>query len=120
MGPILPQFVAAMGSQAALRYALSADLFGAAEALATGLVHEVCPAGSLDAAGAAMVETLLLNGPRAMRACKDILLDLGGLRVGDAAAGVLATAQAARRQSTEVAEGLASLAGKLAPAWQER
>jgi len=118
-GPVLPQLVAAMGSQAARRYALSAERFGAAEALATGLVHEVCPAGGLDAAGAAMVETLLLNGPLAMRACKRMLLDLGGLRLDDAAAGALATAQAARRQSAEVAEGLASFAGKRAPSWQE-
>ncbi|MGE0255768.1 MAG: enoyl-CoA hydratase-related protein [Alphaproteobacteria bacterium] len=117
-GPILPQLVAAMGSQAARRYALSAERFGAAEALATGLVHQVCPADGLDAAGAAMVETLLLNGPGAMRACKDVLLDLGGLRVSDEAADAMAATHAARRQSAEAAEGLAAFAGKRPPSWQ--
>ena len=44
-----------------------------------GFVHEVCPVGGLDAALAAIVDSIMLNGPKAVRRSKGLALEISGL-----------------------------------------
>ena len=64
--------MAAIGERAARRYFLTAERFGADEALRIGLVHQVVPADQLDSA----VDTILTGCRRAVlpqRAAKDLI-----------------------------------------------
>jgi methylglutaconyl-CoA hydratase len=114
---IIPQLNDAIGVRQVRRYALTGERFGAAEARRIGLVHEVVPAGELAAAGARIVDHLLANAPDAVRLTKAHALAFAWGDVDDATFGQLAEAHAAKRQSPEAAEGLASFAQKRAARW---
>src|SRR5690242_13263903 len=115
---IVPQLNDAIGVRQVRRYALTGERFGAAEARRIGLVHEVVPAADLSAAGTRTVEHLLANGPDAIRQTKAHVLDFAWGDVDDAAFEALVDAHAAKRQSAEAAEGLASFAEKRAARWR--
>ncbi len=118
---IIPQLCDAIGVRQVRRYALTGERFGAEEARRIGLVHEVVPLAELEAAGAKVVEQLLLNGPEALAGTKRFALGsaFGGMDVDDPAWGRLVQAHAAKRQSVEAEEGLASFAEKRAARWSE-
>jgi methylglutaconyl-CoA hydratase len=61
--PVVPVLVAAIGVRALGRYGLTAERFGAAEALRLGLLHTVCPQGGLDAAAAPLIDGVLMAAP---------------------------------------------------------
>jgi methylglutaconyl-CoA hydratase len=116
---IIPQLCDAIGVRQVRRYALTGERFGAQEARRIGLVHEVVPLADLESAGAAMVAQLLANGPAAMAETKALALEssFGGMSVDDAAYARLVRMHAARRQTAEASEGLASFAEKRAGRW---
>ncbi len=114
---IIPQLNDAIGVRQVRRYALTGERFGAAEARRIGLVHEVVPAAELSAAGARIVEHLLANGPEAIRQTKAHALGSAWGGFDDATFERLVAAHAAKRQSAEAAEGLASFAQKRAATW---
>ena len=114
---IIPQLNDAIGVRQVRRYALTGERFGAAEARRIGLVHEVAPAAELAAAGARVVDHLLANGPEAIRQTKAHALAFAWGDVADATFDRLVDAHAAKRQSAEAAEGLASFAQKRAARW---
>ncbi len=116
-GIILPQLCQAMGLRQVRRYALTGERFGAHEARRLGLVHEVCPTGGLDEAGARIVDALLMNAPGATTATKLRALAVAGARVDDALLRELVREHAATRRLPEAAEGLASFAEKRRPTW---
>jgi methylglutaconyl-CoA hydratase len=116
-GIILPQLCRAMGLRQVRRYALTGERFDAHEARRLGLVHEVCPAGTLEATGARMVDALLMNAPAATAATKLRALGVAGAFVDDAALRDLVREHAATRQLDEAAEGLASFREKRKPRW---
>jgi E-phenylitaconyl-CoA hydratase len=64
----------AIGESAALELILSGRQIDAQEALRLGLVHQVVPAGDVLAAAQHVAETLLANGPLALRAAKQAIL----------------------------------------------
>jgi len=99
------------------RYALSGERFGAEEARRIGLVHTVVPLAELDAAGARIVGQLLENGPDAIRDTKAIALKSAFGDVDEPTFERLVEAHAAKRQSAEAAEGLASFAQKRPGRW---
>ena len=70
---ISPYVVAAIGERAARRYFLTAERFGADEALRIGLVHQVVPADQLDSAVDTILTRLSEGGPAAQRAAKDLI-----------------------------------------------
>ena len=84
-----------------------------------GLVHEVVPLADLEAAGAKVVEQLLANGPEALAETKALAMEssFGGMSVEDAAYARLVRTHAAKRQTSEASEGLASFAEKRAANW---
>lgn len=116
-GIIVPQLNAAMGVRNVRRYALTCERFGADEAQAMGLVHQVCPEGGLDAAAAPVVDALLMSAPEAAAQTKRRALLEAGLVVGDAHFEALIVEHSAKRQTAEAVEGLASFLEKRPPSW---
>ena len=114
---IIPQLNDAIGVRQMRRYALTGERFGAAEARRIGLVHEVVPAAELDAGGARIVGHLLENGPQALAETKALALASAWGVVDEATFRRLVEQHAAKRQSAEAAEGLASFAEKRAARW---
>src|SRR5215472_5630627 len=116
---IIPQLCDAIGVRQVRRYALTGERFSAAEAQRIGLVHEVVPAAQLEAAGAKIVTQLLANAPEALAETKRLALEssFGGMAVDDAAYARLVKMHAAKRQTPEASEGLASFAEKRAANW---
>lgn len=114
---IVPQLNDAIGVRQVRRYALTGERFSAEEARRIGLVHEVVPAGGLEAAGARIVEQILQNGPAAIAETKALALRSAWADLDAAAFERLVESHAAKRQSAEAAEGLASFAEKRAARW---
>jgi methylglutaconyl-CoA hydratase len=116
-GVILPQLCHAIGLRQARRYALTGERFGAEEARRIGLVHEVCPTGGLETAGARIVDSILMNAPGTTTATKRRMLSAAGALVDDADLRDLIEEHALARQSDEAREGLASFMEKRKAAW---
>jgi len=116
---ILPQLCDAIGVRQVRRYALTGERFGAHDARRIGLVHEVVPMADLEAAGAKVVEQLLANGSEALAETKALAMEsaFGGMSIDDDAYARLVRMHAARRQTAEASEGLASFAQKRAAKW---
>jgi methylglutaconyl-CoA hydratase len=114
---IIPQLNDAIGVRQVRRYALTGERFGAAEARRIGLVHEVVPLAELEGAGARIVGHLLENDPEALRETKAHALAATFADLDERAFAALVAAHAAKRQTAEAAEGLASFAEKRAARW---
>ena len=115
---IIPQLNDAIGVRQVRRYALTGERLGADEARRIGLVHEVVPASELEAAGTRIVDQILQNGPAAIAETKALALQSAWANLDDAAFERLVESHAAKRQSAEAAEGLASFAEKRAARWR--
>jgi methylglutaconyl-CoA hydratase len=114
---ISPYVIKAMGENAARRYCLSAERFGAPEALRIGFVHELAPASALDSAVAAIVKALVSNSPNAVREAKLLVREIAGQPVNDALLADTAARIANIRASDEGREGVASFLEKRKPSW---
>jgi len=115
---ISPYVVRAMGEQAAGRYFVTAERFGAAEAKAMGLAHEVCAPAAIDEVVGRLVETIVANGPLATRACKRLVRDVAGREISAELRADTARRIADIRVSAEGREGIQSFLDKRKPAWQ--
>jgi methylglutaconyl-CoA hydratase len=113
-----PYVVRAMGEQAARRWFITAERFDAAQAKAMGFVHELCASETLDAKVDELVATLVANGPMAVRACKQLVQDVGGRPIDAELRADTARRIADIRASAEGREGIHSFLGKRAPSWQ--
>jgi methylglutaconyl-CoA hydratase len=114
---IVPQLNAAIGARNTRRYALTCERFDAAKAQELGLVHQVCPTGGLDEAATPVIKGLLMSAPIASAQTKHATLKDAGLLVSDAYFDELVEIHAAKRQTDEAMEGLASFAEKRDPSW---
>lgn len=114
---IAPYVVRAMGEQAARRWFTTAERFSAAQGHAMGFVHELCAPDEIDARVAALVATLVANGPAAVRACKQLVRDVAGRPIDAALRDETARRIADIRASAEGREGVQSFLGKRAPNW---
>jgi methylglutaconyl-CoA hydratase len=114
---ISPYVIKAMGENAARRYFLTAERFGAAEAHRIGFVHELVKAGDLDSNVAAIVKALLSNSPNAVQQAKVLVRDMAGKPIDNALLADTAERIAAIRASTEGREGVASFLEKRKPSW---
>jgi len=114
---IVPQLADAIGIRQVRRYAQTGERFDAHEARRIGLVHHVVPLSELDAAGERMVDQLLQNAPEANRQTKAVAFEFAwGKMTADTFAQLVAQ-HAAKRQSEEAREGLASFAEKRQASW---
>jgi methylglutaconyl-CoA hydratase len=114
---ISPYEIRALGEQAARRYFVSAERFGAREAHAIGFVHELTTAEGLDAKVDEIVAALEANGPMAVRACKALVQDIAGRPISGALRADTARRIADVRASDEGKEGVASFLQKRKPGW---
>ncbi|MGI4880559.1 MAG: enoyl-CoA hydratase-related protein [Janthinobacterium lividum] len=112
---ISPFVLRAIGARAARRWFLTAEMFGADDALAMGLVHVVSDAPEMQVA--AWLKALRGVAPGAVAAAKTLIADIAGHPVDEALRGVTADRIAARRASAEGKEGLAAFLDKRAPDW---
>jgi len=113
-----PYVVAAIGRRAARRYFLTAERFGAADALAIGLVHAVVPAAGLDARVRELADQLLAAGPRAQAESKALIRAVAGRPIDDTVIADTVEWIAAVRASPEGREGIAAFLARRPPAWQ--
>ena len=117
---IIPQLADAISVRQLRRYALTGERFGAAEAVRIGLAHMSVPAERLAAAGEEMVGRLLENGPIAMAETKTTILESAWGGFDRTTFDALVKSHAAKRQTPEAAEGLASFAEKRAAKWSRK
>ena len=112
-----PYVTNAVGKRQAKRLALTTTRIAAPEALAIGLVQQVCALDQLDAAVDALLAELLVGGPNAQREIKQFFAQL---EVGPISAEVreLSAQTISRvRGSDEAREGFAAFLGKRPANW---
>jgi methylglutaconyl-CoA hydratase len=114
---IVPQLNDAIGVRRLRRYGLTGERFNAEEARRIGLVHEVVPLAGLAAAGERVIGHVLENAPEAIAQTKALTLKGAFGDLDEAAFAALIESHAAKRQSAEAAEGLASFKEKRAAKW---
>src|SRR5713101_7438471 len=116
---ISPFVLGKIGESAARRYFLTAVTFTAAALKELGLVHEVGPAGLLDATCALVTEALLKGAPQAQAEAKALIRDMapGNVR-SRAASSVEAACRLARlRVQAEAREGFGAFFAKRKASW---
>jgi len=113
-----PHVVAAIGARHAKRYMLSAESFGAADAQAMGLIHEVvADVVALDAAVTRLAAALLQNGPEALAACKELVADIARQPLSPELIEDTARRIATTRAGAEAREGIAAFLERRKPGW---
>ncbi len=114
---ISPYVIRAMGARAAHRYFLTAERFGAAEALRIGFVHEVVAAEQLDAKVDELAKALASASPHAVRACKKLVQDVAEREIDAGLIAATVEGIADIRASDEGKEGVQSFLQKRKPSW---
>ena len=114
---ISPYVVRAIGPRAARRFALSGEIFGAAEAARIGLLHEVVPEAELDAAVDATIDDLLKGAPGAQAEAKALVADVAGAAIDETLRRDTAERIATRRATAEAKDGLSAFLEKRRPGW---
>lgn len=113
-----PYAVRAIGERQARRYFVTAERFDARQAQRLGLVHEVVPAAELGGRVDELVDTLLANGPQAMRAAKRLACDLSAARIDRVMLEDTARRIADIRASDEGRDGVGAFLEKRGPKWK--
>lgn len=114
---ISPYVIAAIGARMASRYFLTAERFDAAQAHRIGMVHEVCAPEALDDRVNEMVEALLVGGPMAQNAAKDLIRAVVGRAVDDTVIEDTAQRIAHLRATPEARDGIGAFLEKRKPNW---
>ena len=114
---ISPYVIAAIGARQARRWFATAEIFDAATALQIGLLHQVVPAGQLDAAVQRQIELLLKAGPVATATAKSLVRQVAASSDRDALDTGNAGLIARLRVSAEGQEGLSAFLDKRPPTW---
>src|SRR3982751_2444630 len=113
---VAPYVLRKIGVSAARELFLTGVRFSAARAREVGLVHEVVPADSLDAAVARRVADVLAASPTGIARAKALIREIAGAHPDDVI-GVTTNAIAAQRVSGEGQEGLRAFLEKRKPSW---
>lgn len=114
---ISPYVIRAIGVRQASRYFLTAERISAKQALNIGLAHEIAAADELDHKVDEIVQALLLGGPEAQTASKQLIQLVDQKQLTQEL--LLQTAQhiAHVRQGSEAKEGLNAFLNKQSPTW---
>lgn len=114
---ISPYVIRAIGVRQASRYFLTAERISAEQALNIGLAHEIAVADELDHKVDEIVQALLLGGPEAQTASKQLIQLVDQKQLTQEL--LLQTAQhiAHVRQGSEAKEGLNAFLNKQSPTW---
>lgn len=114
---VAPYVMRAIGERAARRYFVTAERFNAGKAKRLGLIHLVVEDEELDMAVAQMCRQVLLNGPQAMAAAKQLVHELGGQAITADTIETTIERIAQIRTSAEGQEGIAAFLEQRAPSW---
>ena len=114
---ISPYVIRAIGERQAQRYFLTAERISAAKAAQIGLVHEVVDMDDLDAKVAEIVAALLLGGPVAQQASKELIALVAKRDNTPELRSETAAHIASLRAGQEAKEGLSAFLEKRAAAW---
>ena len=114
---ISPYVIRAIGTRQAARYFLTAERIFAQQAQKIGLVHEVTSAEELDAKIAEIVANLLLGGPQAQAASKQLIQMVDQQVLTEDLLRQTAQHIAHVRQGSEAKNGLSAFLDKQRPAW---
>jgi methylglutaconyl-CoA hydratase len=114
---ISPYVLRAMSHNAARRYFLSAERFGAAEAYRIGFVHDIAPPDELDARVNALLGALMQTSTNAVREAKRLVREVNGRAIDDALLADTAERIAAIRASDDGKEGVRAFLEKRKPRW---
>lgn len=114
---VSPYVIRAMGTRAAHRWFLTAERFPAEEALRIGFVHQVVKAEQLDAAVAALAQSVVSAGPEAVKACKKLVHDVAGHEITAGLVRRTVEGIADIRASDEGREGIQSFLARRKPGW---
>jgi methylglutaconyl-CoA hydratase len=118
---ISPFVLGKIGESAARRYFLTAETLTAATLKQLGLVHEVVPAGLLDAGCARFIEALRKGAPEAEAQAKVLIRDVAHDSARNrAAASIEAASRLARlRVQAEAREGFSAFFAKRKASWRQ-
>jgi methylglutaconyl-CoA hydratase len=114
---ISPYVLRAIGERAARRYFLSAEVFGAEEALRIGMLSLLVAAAELDATIEGLLQHLLAGGPQAHAKIKNLIRAVAGRPIDDSLTADTARRIAEIRVSPEGREGIASFLEKRKASW---
>ena len=104
-----------IGISAARSLMISAKHFHAEYALNIQLIHEICPQEQLDKCLAELVQNIFHNGPEAMLATKQLLLNIANNSENHADNAISCLAKI--RNQTEAQEGMQAFLDKRSPDW---
>ncbi len=113
---VAPYVLRKIGVSAARELFLTGARFSAARAKEIGLVHEVVPAGDLDAAIGRRLAEILSAGPKAVAIAKALIREIAGANPRDVI-GLTTNTIASQRVSEEGQEGLRAFLEKRKPHW---
>lgn len=113
---ISPYLVRRIGVAGARELFLTGERFGAAKALAVGLVNRVVPDAQLDAETDGLVSQLLTSGPEAVAASKELIRQVSILPP-EAANRYAVETLARLRVGAEAQEGMQAFFEKRSPRW---
>jgi methylglutaconyl-CoA hydratase len=114
---ISPYVIRAMGEQNARRYFLTAEVFGAEEALRIGMLSILTSPETLDEKIRELLSHLLAGGPQAHAKIKTLIRAVAGRPLDDALAADTARRIAEIRVSPEGKEGIAAFLEKRKASW---
>ncbi|WP_462163991.1 enoyl-CoA hydratase-related protein [Pseudoalteromonas xiamenensis] len=113
---ISPYVIRAIGERHARRYFLTAEVFDSEQALSMGLLHAISEDLSLSQAH--FIDTILNNGPMAVKSAKSLINEVAGFAIDDSLIRHTAKRIAEIRVSAEGQEGLSAFFEKRKPTWQ--
>jgi methylglutaconyl-CoA hydratase len=114
---ISPYVLRAIGARQAYRYFQSAERIDAARAREIGLVHEAVEPEQLDAKVREIVDALLVGGPCAQAAAKDLIRAVDNQPINDNVVEDTAHRIARLRATPEAREGIGAFLEKRNPDW---
>ena len=114
---ISPYVIQAIGERQARRYFLTAEVFKASQAQQMGLIHIID--NDLELAANTVLQTIIDNGPCAVRAAKKLICNVSGQVIDESLTDFTAEQIASIRVSEEGQEGLSAFFAKRAPSWQQ-
>ena len=117
---ISPYVLRAIGSRQALRYFQTGERIDAARAREIGLVHEAVAPEQLDATVANIAAALLLGGPLAQTAAKELIRAVDHQPVNDSLLEDTAHRIGYLRATPEAREGIAAFLEKRSPRWAQK
>jgi methylglutaconyl-CoA hydratase len=110
---VMPFLIRAMGPRSFRRYGLSGERFSAADALRTGLVHQICDTATVDETVRLIADDLLHGAPGALAELKAAAAEFSS----PSQSAILSYDPPRHGKTPEALEGIASFREKRKPNW---